>query len=439
LSRLAPLVEKEVKDLLRDPRIYIGLIVPVLIMPVIGLAMSTAMTSSIESVTSEGVKVAVLDFDRTGVSRGFIRFLNGSGLKVYRPSSKTVEDAVKELEDADIKVLIVVPDGFGSNVTSYRRARVDVYFLVKSVGFGEAGLFSIVENVLNLYAKVLSESFISSMNSSVNPEEVREPLNTTSRTVIKGEVLNVPPQALFGQFFMGYGIMVPLVLTMVSVTVAQIAATATAVENEEKTLETLLTLPVSRYEILLAKLIGSTVVAVLGTLFFIIGFAVYFQSFFTVEGLTEGIPVSQLKLPPPPPETFFALSLSLLIAVFFTTSLGVIIGALSSDVRISNSLIGIVIVPIMIPAFLIMYGDVEALPLGLQILVYALPPSYPMLIARDMLLAELPVEALYGIPYSAGLTAFLLLLTSRLLVPEKLLSLQYKILARRMKGRKSRG
>ena len=192
MSRLAPLVEKEVKDLLRDPRIYIGLIVPVLIMPVIGLAMSTAMTSSIESVTREGVKVAVLDFDGTGVSKGFIRFINSSGLKVYRPSSKTVEDAVKELEDENIKVLIVVPDGFGSNITSYRRARLDLYFLVKTVGFGEAGLFSIVENVLNLYAKVLSESFISSMNSSVNPEEVREPLNTTSRTVIKGEVLNVP-------------------------------------------------------------------------------------------------------------------------------------------------------------------------------------------------------------------------------------------------------
>lgn len=435
MSPLAPLVEKEVKDLLRDPRIYIGLIVPVLVMPVIGLIISVSMSSSIQSAVESGVNVAVLDLDQTATSRGFITFLNGFGLRVYQLSSNNVDNAVKELEDANLRVLIVVPNGFELNITSYRRARVELYFLVKSVCIGELGLFSMVENTLNLYAKVLSESIISSMNSAVNPEEVREPLNATSHTVIKGRVLNVPPETLFGQLFMGYGMMVPLVLTMVSVTVAQLAATATAVENEEKTLETLLTFPVSRYEILLAKLIGSTVVAVLGTLFFIVGFAVYFQSIFTAGGFTQGFPVGQLELPPPPPEMFIVLSISLLIAVFFTTSLGVIIGALSSDVRISNSFIGVVVLPIVIPAFIIMYGDVGALPIGLQLLVYALPPSYPMLIARDMLLANLPVEALYGIPYSAGLTAFLLLLTSRLLAPEKLLSLQYRILARRMKRR----
>ncbi|RJS80716.1 hypothetical protein CW709_06335 [Candidatus Bathyarchaeota archaeon] len=80
-----------------------------------------------------------------------------------------------------------------------------------------------------------------------------------------------------------------------------------------------------------------------------------------------------------------------------------------------------------------MYGDVRSLPLALQALVYALPVSYPMIIAKNMILSELPVEAVYGIPYSAGVTLLLLLLTSRLLVPEKLLLLQHKILTRRMR------
>ena len=433
MSSLIPLVEKEVKDLLRDPRIYIGLIVPIIIMPVMGFAMSAAMESSIETAVRKGVKVAVLDLDRTQTSMGFLRFANANGLKVFEVKAGTVEKALEELSNYGIRILLVIPRGFESKLSSLEGSKLELYFEVKSVGFGEMGAFSAVEKVVELYSKTLSDTIISSIKPGVNPTIVRSPLNVTSYTIVKDRLLDMPPEAVFGQLFMGYGIMVPIVLMIVSIMVAQIAATATAVENEEKTLETLLTLPVSRYEILMAKVIGSTLVAILGTLFSMLGFALYFQTLFSLQELSGSLRIGATGLPAPTPEIYLALCMSLLIVVFFTTSLGVIVGALSSDVRISNSLIGAVIIPIMIPAFLIMYGDVGSLPLALQAFVYALPVSYPMIIAKSMILSELPVEAVYGIPYSAGVTLLLLLLTSRLLVPEKLLLLQHKILMRRMR------
>ena len=267
MSSLIPLVEKEVKDLLRDPRIYIGLIVPIIIMPVMGFAMSAAMESSIETAVRKGVKVAVLDLDRTQVSMGFLRFANANGLKVFEVKAGTVEKALEELSNYGIRILLVIPRGFESKLSSLEGSKLELYFEVKSVGFGEMGAFSAVEKVVELYSKTLSDTIISSIKPGVNPTIVRSPLNVTSYTIVKDRLLDMPPEAVFGQLFMGYGIMVPIVLMIVSIMVAQIAATATAVENEEKTLETLLTLPVSRYEILMAKVIGSTVVAVLGTLF----------------------------------------------------------------------------------------------------------------------------------------------------------------------------
>ncbi|PDM27060.1 hypothetical protein CP083_00660 [Candidatus Bathyarchaeota archaeon B24-2] len=433
MSSLIPLVEKEVKDLLRDPRIYIGLIVPVVILPIIGFTMSAATHSSIESAVGGGVKVAVLDLDKTQTSLSFLKFANTTGLKVFEVKVDTVKEALKELKGNDAKILIVIPKGFESKISSLEGSTLALYFEVKSVGFGEMSTFSAVNRVVKLYSKTLSDTIISSIKPGINPTIVRTPLNTTSYTVIHDRILSMPPEAVFGQLFMGYGIIVPVVLMIVSIMVAQIAATATAVENEEKTLETLLTLPVSRYEILIAKVIGSTVVAVLGTLFSMLGFALYFRILFPLQEISGSAHLGTTALPAPTPQMYLALCLSLLIAIFFTTSLGVIVGALSSDVRISNSLIGAVIIPIMIPAFLIMYGDVRSLPLALQALVYALPVSYPMIIAKNMILSELPVEAVYGIPYSAGVTLLLLLLTSRLLVPEKLLLLQHKILTRRMR------
>jgi ABC-2 type transport system permease protein len=435
LGSFLPLVEKEIKDLLRDPRIYIGLLAPILIMPIIGLAISAAMQSSIETISREGVKVAVIDLDGTSISREFIGFIHGLGLNVSESPSLEVEDAIEELKGSDTRILIVVPNGFESNVTSFRRAQVNVFFIVKSMGLSSVGIFSVIESVLNAYSRALVESFISSKSPEVNPEDVLNPLTTVSYTVVKDRILKVSPGVLFNQFFMGSGIMVPIVLMLVSMTVAQIAATATAVENEEKTLEILLTLPISRYRILMGKLIGSAVVAMLGTVLFIVGLTVYFQSIFSLPVMTgEGLTVS-LELPTASLESYVMLFVSLLIAIFFATSLGVIIGALSSDVRISGSLVGFVQIPIMIPMFMVIYGDVGSLPLALRLFIYALPPSYPMLIAQSMFFSELPFEALLGIPYSAAFTVFLVYLTSKLLVPEKLLSIQYKLLMRRMKGR----
>jgi ABC-2 type transport system permease protein len=435
LGSLLPLIEKEIKDLLRDPRIYIGLLAPILTMPILGLVISTIMQSSIETISREGIKVAVIDLDRTSTSREFMGFIRSLGLNVSEFPPLEIEDAIKELKGSDTRILMVVPNGFESNITSFRKAQVNVFFIVKSTGLTSIGIFSVVENVLNAYSKALVESFISSKSPEVNPEDVLNPLTTVSYTVVKDRVLKVSPGVLFNQFFMSSGIIVPIVLMLVSTSVAQIAATATAVENEEKTLETLLTLPISRYSILMGKLIGSAVVAMLGTIIFIVGLIVYFQSIFSLPIVAEeGLTIS-LELPTASFESYVMLFISLLIAIFFATSLGVIIGALSSDVRISGSLVGFVQIPIMVPMFMVIYGDVRSLPLALQIFIYALPPSYPMLIAQSMFFTELPFEVLLGIPYSAAFTVFLVYLTSKLLVPEKLLSLQHKLLMRRMKGR----
>jgi hypothetical protein len=81
-----------------------------------------------------------------------------------------------------------------------------------------------------------------------------------------------------------------------------------------------------------------------------------------------------------------------------------------------------------------MYGDLGTLPLALQLLVYALPTSYPIMIARDMM-TSVPLETILGIPYSAALTVLVLYATSMLLTPEKLLTIQYGL---RLRGARKR-
>jgi len=437
VSRLKPLVEKEVKDLLRDPRIYIGLIVPIIMLPLIGFAVSIATRSATE-VAVKDLKITLLDYDGTEASRGFISVLTLIGLNVRNTSTDNLDKALEEARTLGYKALLTIPKGFEKDLLGFGRVRVEVYAIMESVGIGSVGAYSAIDGALKTYSDILSSTLISKIDPRVDPDVIREPLNVTRYTMIKDRVIEVPPQALFGQLMLGYSFMVPMVLLILAITVTQIAATATAIENEEKTLETLLTFPVTRYDILMAKLLGSSIVAILGGILFTAGFLLYFEGLFSMPGLEIGVGSVFQTLPPPPLETYVVLALSLIISILFITSLGVVIGALSSDVRMSGSLLGIVIVPILIPSMLIMYGDLRTLPEALQIFVYALPTSYPMIMAKEMITSTMPIEVLYGIPYSAALTLIVVYATSKLLAPEKLLTLQYKLRLRRMKRKQAK-
>lgn len=315
-------------------------------------------------------------------------------------------------------------------------ASIDVYIIISSASIASVGIASGIEGVLRSYSDFLSSMLITRFNPGVDPEVIKSPITLSSHILVGERILSGELQPLLSQLMFGYGIIIPLVLFIVGMIAAQMAATATAIENEEKTLETLLTLPVRRYDILMAKLIGSSLVALVGTLFFSVGFLFYIEGVMNLPTVNPSEPfLSDVarQLPAPSLEPLILLAVSLAVAIFFITSLGVVIGAVSSDVRMSNSLLGVVIVPITIPSILIIYGGPEGLPMMLKLFVYVMPTSYPMLIARSIPIGSIPIEALYGIPYSVFLTVAVIYLTSRLLAPERLLTLQHRLRLRRTK------
>jgi ABC-2 type transport system permease protein len=436
-SKLIPLIEKEIKDLLRDPRIYIGLIIPIFILPLMGYIFSISTTQTIQ-LMKEGIPIALINYDETNWSLDFINFLSNSGFNItYIDFNKydKMEFLLKDIEKSNIQALIIIPKGYGENITKFNKANIETYYFIRSSGISETSILSMINSILKKYSDVLSLRLISDIASDKKPENLKEPIKIDSLSIVGGKVLNIPPETLIGQIMM-QTMIIPLTLFILTIVVAQTAATATAVENEERTLETLLTFPVNRYEILLAKLIGSALIAIIGAVLYLIGYYVYLEKMLTIieEPIMEGGIALLSFLPPPSIEAYIILGINVLLAIFFTTSLGVVIGALSSDVRISNSLLGIIIIPVMIPAFLIMYGgEIGNLPLIIQIIVYALPTSYPLISTKKIFLGSIPIESIYGIPYSIILTLIVIYLTGKILSPEKLLTLQYKLKVWRIK------
>ncbi|MEM2083657.1 MAG: ABC transporter permease [Nitrososphaerota archaeon] len=255
-SKLTPLIEKEIKDLLRDPRIYIGLIVPIFILPLMGSIFSISTEQTIQ-LMKEGIPIALINYDETNWSLDLINFLSNSGFNItYIDFNKydKMEFLLKDIEKTNIQALIIIPKNFGENITKFNKANIETYYFIRSSGISETSILSMINSILKKYSDILSLRLISDVASDKKPENLKDPLKIDSLSIVGGKVLNVPPETLIGQIMM-QTMIIPLTLFILTIVVAQTAATATAVENEERTLETLLTFPVSRYEILFSWLL----------------------------------------------------------------------------------------------------------------------------------------------------------------------------------------
>ena len=204
----------------------------------------------------------------------------------------------------------------------------------------------------------------------------------------------------------------------------QIAATSVAMEKEEKTLETLLTLPVDRFSILMGKLSSSIFVAGVGALAYMIGYNYMLGSFMTSVQAGTSIDLVKLGLVPSP-FGYLLLGTSLFVTLLSGLALAVIISAFSEDVRGAQSLIGYIYPLIFIPAFALMYLDVNMLPLALRALFFAIPYSQPIIASKAVIMGDYST-VIFGIIYVAAFTIVIMYIASRLFATEKILTAKLK-------------
>jgi ABC-2 type transport system permease protein len=203
----------------------------------------------------------------------------------------------------------------------------------------------------------------------------------------------------------------------------QLAATSVASEKEEKTLETLLTMPVSRFTILAGKLTGSILVAVVGAVAYLVGFSYYSNSFggFMPDAAVD---LAALGLAPTP-LSLLLLGVSLFMALLSALALAISISIFAEDVRGAQALVGPLSIVLVFPMIFTMFTNIHALPLPLRIVLLAIPFTHPMLAANAAFTGDY-LTAMLGIVYVTGFTILVLYVAARLFGTEKILTAKLK-------------
>lgn len=407
---------KELKELIRDPKILLGMIVvPFIMFPVLGGIMSFSMQSAQESASK--TTMLVLNHD-TGVnSTEFIAFLNSS-IRVFPINASTIDEVVPMLPDYNATEIIEIPANFTQNVTAKTVVYVKFYSVYTGAGLLEGIGSSIIDTIVVQFNRDIAPDILVPQKSAI----------------VKGKIIEGVDPRMLANLMISQAIAMPITMMILLSYSMQIAATSVAMEKEEKTLETLLTLPMDRFAILAGKLSGSIIIAGVGAIAYMIGFNFYLGSFSSAIPSGAALDLEALGLVPSL-LGYLLLGISLFVALLSALALAVIISSFAEDVRGAQSVVGYIYPFVFIPSLLLMYLDVNALPLPIKIIIYAIPYSHPIIAAKAVTMGDYLTVGL-GIAYVTAFTLVVMYVASRLFATEKILTakLKFKGLRRAKKG-----
>jgi len=386
-----------------------------------GLAVQTAMQTAEESMRS--VSIAVMDLDEGPVAETLTNFLTTLNVTIVRVSNLSFPEAVDHVQQSNLTGLVVIPSGFSNNITEGLKAELDVYAVFRGGGIAESAGSSTISVLLNMFEEGLVVQKVGEKFPDENLETVLNPIKMSAKSIIKGEAVSIDPSALFGAM-MSQSLGMPIGIMMLLIFAMQLAATSVASEKEEKTLETLLTLPINRFTILAGKMTGSIIVAVVGAVAYIVGAIYYMSSFMGAMPAEMDVDLATIGLTPTP-ISLLLLGASLFMSLISALALAVSISVFADDVRGAQALVGPLNMLFVFPMLFTMLTDIHALPFPLMIVLLAIPFTHPML-ASNVAFTGNYLTAIIGIVYMAIFTVVVLYIAARIFGTEKILTAKLK-------------
>jgi len=420
LKGLFNIIVKEVKELVRDPKILLPMIIiPLIMFPIMGFAVQTSMEAAQGSM--EEISVAVMNLDGGPIAESLMANLTNWNAKIVQIDDADFTEAFNYVQESNLTGLIVIPSGFSQNITEGKTAELEVYTPFRGGGITESASSSAVSSLLSFFENNLVNQRIAEV--SKDPETFLNPIALSEKSIIKGKGVDINPSVLFG-LVLSQSIMMPVGIMMLLIFAMQLAATAVASEKEEKTLETLLTLPINRFMILAGKLTGSIIVAVVGAIAYLIGFSYYMSSFTGMIPSEAGVDLASIGLAPTL-LSYTLLGLSLFMALLSALALAISISVFAEDVRGAQALVGPLSILFVFPMIFTMFTDITALPFPLSTILLAIPFTHPLLAANVAFTGNYLV-AVGGIVYMIIFTVLVLYVAARLFGTEKILTAKLK-------------
>jgi ABC-2 type transport system permease protein len=373
-------------------------------------------------------KIAVLNLDDSPFSEQLIGNLKAANFQAEMVKDRDKQKAIDETKTTDTNLLLVIPQGFGQSLETQDVKEIETYSYLRTFSIVGSRSSVIINAVIKALNEYLSNDYLKKKIPDLSPEKIKNPIKSKDFVIVKNRMAEGKAEAVAG-LVSSQSIILPVILMMIIIYASQMVISAIAMEKQNKTLETLLTVPISRTSIVTAKMFASGIVGLISAVIYMIGFRYYMGGFMgdisqaaAASGVTGVIQKLGLTMDT---KGFLILGISLFIAILVALALATILGVLAEDYRSAQSLLLPLMFLVMIPYFLSFFSDPKTLSLPVKILLYAIPFSHPFLTTQNLYLENYSA-ILYGILYMLAVFIVLILLAARIFSTDKVLTMKLK-------------
>lgn len=419
MKKFTNLLLKEIRDLV-NKQLIVSLVMMMAIFYFIGSLAKTEMKKAAAT-----QRISVMDLDQSELSRGLAGSLKTANFEIEWNQGKDPEAAVEAAKQGDIYLLLVIPQGFGESIVRLEPKEISTYTFLRSFSVGGIRKSEILRAVIAATNAYLSNDILKKKVPDVPPDILKSPIKSKDYVIVKDRMAEGSASAIAGMVY-SQSIIIPIILFMIIMYSSQMVISAIAMEKQNKTLETLLTVPIPRTAIATTKMLAAGIVGLLSAAIYMIGMKSYMGGMMgniRASASTNAV-IKQLGLTLTG-NGYLLLGVSLFFAILCGLAMATILGVLAEDFRSAQTLMLPLMLMILIPYLLSFFADVNSLPLPVKILILAIPFSHPFMATPNIMLGRY-AAVLYGILYMAVVFFVLVFIAARIFSTDRVLTMKLR-------------
>ncbi len=228
--RLKAIVRKEFYHLIRDYRsLYLAFAIPLILIILFGYALSLDV---------DNVETVFIDYDKSELSRDFIRKLGASPYFHVSQGLSQTKDAIDYLDHDRAKIAIVIPPNFMKSIRADREIQMQIIIDASDPTFG-----NIIRGYIISFIEQYNQKLLVSFLNRQGREQIKPPVDGRVRI-------------WFNEDLESRNFIIPGIIAVIIMIVgALLTSLIIAREYENGTMETIKSLPVKAAELLLGKAI----------------------------------------------------------------------------------------------------------------------------------------------------------------------------------------
>ena len=447
------LLKKELSELINKQMIF-SLIFTIAIFFIMGNVMESATSEIVEEAKSN--KLSICNMDDSDIVKEMIDSFkeNGSEINLVTVEGDNYASAFKNHKK--LKSFVVIPKGFGEAVE--KGEKPEVYSVSKVQGAAAfSNMTSGPENTLSSVTLFVSQKLAD--QKGVSKEQlltIEDPLTVTEHTVVADKSAQVSMGSIVTKLMM-QNMVLPIIIVLLIMMTSQSLISSISNEKIDKTLETLLSTPVSRGSVITAKMLAAAIVALLNAGVMMVGFTSYTAGMMgsMTSDITSAIPqdaaesakgalsgimssgeaLKQLGLQLGAFD-YVLIGVQLFITIMICLALSIILGALVNDSKSAQTMILPIVMMVMIPWMITMFTDVNSLPTAAKYVIYAIPFTHTFTAMSNLMFGN-TTEFWLGLGYQIIVFAVVMFFALKLFKSDKILTISLN-LGQKSKFKKSR-